>query len=695
VAITLKGTLTGNITDPLTDGVVPIDSLSPAAGDLYIVTMQSGTLTFDTNFTNTVAGDVTSGFTKQVDLYANDTNDINLAVWTAISQGNDSYINLGTSSGNYSNNYSYLIRIYSGVDTTTPLDVAATTASGTNGDSANPASITPVTSGARVVAIYAAAQNTAALWGTTPANLNNFSQDNDSIARTIIGIGDAVVSPAGAFDPAAASGGDGNVRDSWTAVTLALRPLITTISLIVGGAISASQTTSPTLSPKTALTAASSVSSTQIGAITLGYSAPSAALAVNDAISPIFNNGQVYGGPDLLGGAGSFTSATGWNIVPGSGISITGGQFTSDGSNSSLRQTTYNTGKTGLIGKSYRILADFNVTAGTVSFYYAGAQTPTQTAPASGSISYAANAAGAVDTASVVIGTNSAVTADNFQVYDNTYNVLLGFKISVSTQSAASATQAGAVTLSPKTAIITAGAISASQAGNVTVGVGLLSASANSASLASQTVLTPKTALSLQNALSAGAVSNIILLPKTALVLAGAVSLSNVSSPTLSATGLPTNSAVSVSTTSSPVFASRYALSPASANSLSITPTVNILLKYQLAVANMSSMAALNAVALASKYQLVTSAATSASIATNLGALTVRYGLSANNARSISFADSVDIFLSLFAEGRYKPAVDLRWLAECTPPVFIRVPQPHTSKIADTTPSVYSGDIPV
>ena len=109
--------------------------------------------------------------------------------------------------------------IWRGVNAT-PQDVAATTATGTGTDLANPPTITPVTSGSMVLGIYAAAQETYADWAG-PANMGNFGNFVNGNVR--VGIGQSINS-ASAFDPDPVTGGNNGPNDTWAAVTLALRP---------------------------------------------------------------------------------------------------------------------------------------------------------------------------------------------------------------------------------------------------------------------------------------------------------------------------------------------------------------------------------------------------------------------------------------------------------------------------------------
>jgi hypothetical protein len=115
-----------------------------------------------------------------------------------------------------------------GVDQTTPLDVAAVSATGANSVRANPSSILPVTNDAIIVAAGFGAWQSAGSGSKyfTSSDLAGF--DSDSVTETgngcTIGVGHKEWL-GGTFDPAQ-FGFDGtdSTLYSWTAFTLAIRP---------------------------------------------------------------------------------------------------------------------------------------------------------------------------------------------------------------------------------------------------------------------------------------------------------------------------------------------------------------------------------------------------------------------------------------------------------------------------------------
>lgn len=213
---TLQGTVT---TDGSGNGTVDLSSLTLAQNDFVILSLCDGTRTTDRTFT-APTGNNSGSFTIRADLYADDSNDTNLCVTTQkMGATPDTSITVPYIAS--TSTLVYICRVYRGADATTQLDVSTVTASGIDSDLANPASITPTTSGAKIVTIYAGSQGILTSWGT-PGDISNFVQQAGA-AKTRLAAGDANWT-SGAFDPNAIPTGQSSVNDSWAAVTLALRP---------------------------------------------------------------------------------------------------------------------------------------------------------------------------------------------------------------------------------------------------------------------------------------------------------------------------------------------------------------------------------------------------------------------------------------------------------------------------------------
>lgn len=159
------------------------------------------------------------------ELYSNDTYDTNLRVaYKFMGATPDASVsfsdNLGGTNGRIAT--AYVLR---GVNSTTPLDVAAVTATNINTGAVDPPSITPVTSGAAIVAFGAAAHNLGGVFfsnisgavASWIANSNNTSNDSShGIAQ--------FAWTSGAFNPAAWTLTGTTTTDSWASITVALRP---------------------------------------------------------------------------------------------------------------------------------------------------------------------------------------------------------------------------------------------------------------------------------------------------------------------------------------------------------------------------------------------------------------------------------------------------------------------------------------
>lgn len=130
------------------------------------------------------------------------------------------------SSGHARNAQRWIVHVFRGVDSTTPLDATSTYATGTATGRPNPAAITPSTAGAWICAFYASAAATGTAY-TAPTDfatdwLGNRTADT---ADVMAGGGYYMGWTSGAYDPAAISaGGTTGANDSWTATTIALRP---------------------------------------------------------------------------------------------------------------------------------------------------------------------------------------------------------------------------------------------------------------------------------------------------------------------------------------------------------------------------------------------------------------------------------------------------------------------------------------
>lgn len=197
------------------NGLTGGSNTSPSAGDLILAC-----LVLDGTSDLTLAMS-SSGYTKLVDLYSNDTNDTNLALFYKYSDGSETTCVGASQTGRTS---ALTVQVWRNVELVSPFDVTETTATGTNTALANPPSITPLTTGNIIVACGGAAATNPADF--TSSDLSNFLAANSTITNgAIAGMGSKSGTAAGAtFDPAAFGGPSVNANDSWAAVTVALRP---------------------------------------------------------------------------------------------------------------------------------------------------------------------------------------------------------------------------------------------------------------------------------------------------------------------------------------------------------------------------------------------------------------------------------------------------------------------------------------
>lgn len=189
--------------------------------------VQSGT-------TNRTQAQLTcTGYTPiHTDIYSNDNRDTNMQVQYKIMGASPDTTITMPANPSATQATTATIRVLRGVDTTTPLDVAAVTASGGNGRIANPGAITPLTTGA-LITTHAGGSAGGSSTGayTIPADA-----DASSGLFTEAHVGASSVSgraasatytlwASGAFNPAPFGIDDtDDVGDSWAAVTVAWRP---------------------------------------------------------------------------------------------------------------------------------------------------------------------------------------------------------------------------------------------------------------------------------------------------------------------------------------------------------------------------------------------------------------------------------------------------------------------------------------
>jgi len=215
------GTTTVNFS--LTNGLAS----TPAAGDFVIVSYSVGSGSA-TDRALTIQNASSTNYTLiDSELFSSDTFSANLRVAYRFMPGTPETSMVLSGTGNNADAGAYTIHVFRNVDSSTPLDVAAVSATGQNTRVANPAQITPTTSGAKIFVVAGAACGTGGTWTAgylTDLRATSQADTNDAM------IGSGYLSwTSGAYDPAAfGAGGTDTTDDSWCALTVALRPVVTT-----------------------------------------------------------------------------------------------------------------------------------------------------------------------------------------------------------------------------------------------------------------------------------------------------------------------------------------------------------------------------------------------------------------------------------------------------------------------------------
>jgi hypothetical protein len=209
---------TGTVTVSLTSLTSGIDS-APIAGDFALIIWAGTSNAGDLNPT------APTGYTQHLDTLGNDTYEANLIVWYKFLTGGSDLISVDVPlSGNDLWASGCHVRVFSGVNASTPFDVATTTSVGSN-SAADPPAITPVTSGAKIVVAACAADANEANFTNDTADLTDFisTQQSDN-ADIVLATGLKMNWTSGAFDPGAWGNTQSSSADAHAAATMALRP---------------------------------------------------------------------------------------------------------------------------------------------------------------------------------------------------------------------------------------------------------------------------------------------------------------------------------------------------------------------------------------------------------------------------------------------------------------------------------------
>lgn len=196
----------------------------------------------------------TSGYTEVADLHATDTNHTNLGVFYKKMGATPDTTAVTNGGGDASDGPSAVFLAFRGVDTATPMDVAATTASGSNNGQANPPSIDYSDPDTIVVVAGARGHAIGASTGTGLTLSKNYmgvTATGNGSRDSSVALGYAAAhmvsdpeDPNTMYEASSVVAGStipvSTAADSWCAVTMALRKAVAAaggsqfISIIVG-----------------------------------------------------------------------------------------------------------------------------------------------------------------------------------------------------------------------------------------------------------------------------------------------------------------------------------------------------------------------------------------------------------------------------------------------------------------------------
>lgn len=202
--------------------------------------------------------------------YRNDANDSNFQVsFKVMGATPDTSVSIPASNATTAG-VGYAIFVFRGVDTTTPQDTTTLVTGAINTGKANPPAIEPVTSGAWIAVFAGAAVAAGAVFsnaGDLSATANHFRSATITTTTNDANIGAGLKTDwaAGPFDPAIFGGSTTTNTGSWSAVSVALRPVQNIIeadanSSGTGAATGNSGTIIPGLAAATGAGAATGVS---------------------------------------------------------------------------------------------------------------------------------------------------------------------------------------------------------------------------------------------------------------------------------------------------------------------------------------------------------------------------------------------------------------------------------------------------
>lgn len=233
MALSLVGTASSGASSGYT---VDLTAISMATGDIVVVASAFGS---GSSSAPTVTGDNSGAYTGLgAAAYANDTWDTNFQMFYMVQGATLDTTLTVTRPNNASYGGATVVQVWRGVNTASPIDVTGTPATTTNSSRGDPPSVTPVTSGAVVIAAGAGMQTPSGTPFTVPAGMSNPVSYNGNGTTSDCGVWIASATwTSGAYDPPAWTGGTTSTSSSAAAQTIALKPAASAVTHATSGTL--------------------------------------------------------------------------------------------------------------------------------------------------------------------------------------------------------------------------------------------------------------------------------------------------------------------------------------------------------------------------------------------------------------------------------------------------------------------------
>ena len=170
----------------------------------------------------------TSGYTELAELFGNSGRDSNVSVnYKIMGATPDTVVSVPSSTQATAYGSGAVVHVWRGVSLSNPIDVTTQVATGVDYATADPPSITPVTAGAIILAMYAGTADSSPTAPTAPSGITKFVQAVSTAATSSFGIAIGAYEEwtSGTYDPPVWTGFEvGGTADSWCAATVVLRP---------------------------------------------------------------------------------------------------------------------------------------------------------------------------------------------------------------------------------------------------------------------------------------------------------------------------------------------------------------------------------------------------------------------------------------------------------------------------------------